>query len=74
MRVKHRFEIRTHYHNDTPLQCLSPKMHQTSNPNGYGSVRVTPIACGLEAPKRHGKKGFFIQLHPSYSSIHNYQQ
>jgi len=35
-------------------------MHQTSNirynPNGYGSVRVTPIACGLEAPKRHGKK------------------
>jgi len=38
---------------------LSPRMHQTSNNrynmNGYGSLQVTPIACGLEAPKRHGK-------------------
>jgi len=33
------------------------------NPNGYKSLRVTPISCGLEAPKRHGKKTrFFIHL------------
>jgi len=67
MRVSHRFEM-----------CLSPRMHQTPNnrhnPNGYGSLRVTPIACGLEAPKRHGKNTFFIHLHPSYSSIRNYQK
>ena len=50
MRVTHRFEM-----------GLSPILHQTSNymyrynPNGYGSLQVTPIACGLEAPKRHGK-------------------
>ena len=41
-------------------QCLSPRMHQTSNnrynPNGYGSLRVKPITCELEAPKRHGIK------------------
>jgi len=53
-------------------------MHQTSNnrynPNGYGSLRVTLIACGLEAPKRHGKTRLFIHLHRSYSSIRNYQQ
>ena len=38
---------------------VSPRMHQTSNnrynPNGYGTIRVTTIACGREAPKRHGK-------------------
>ena len=38
----------------------SPRMHQTSNnrynPNGYGSLQCTPIACGLEEPKRHGKR------------------
>ena len=43
----------------------SHRMHQTSNNrynlNGYGSLRGTPNACRLEAPKRHGKKqGFFI--------------
>jgi len=47
---------------------LSPIMHQTSNirynPNGYGSLRVTPIACRLEALKRHGKTRLFIHLHP----------
>ena len=62
MRVTHRFEIRTlllYMYSICP-QCLSPRMHLTSknryNPNGYGSFRVTPIGCGLEAPKRHGKK------------------
>ena len=34
-------------------------MHQTSDnmyiPISYGSLRVTPIASGVEAPKRHGK-------------------
>jgi len=57
---------------------LSPRMHQTSNkrynPKGYASLRVTPIACGLEAPTRHGKNTVFIHLHPSYSSVRNYQQ
>jgi len=47
-------------------QCLSPRMHQTSNnrynPNGYGSLRVTSIACGLEAPKRHGKKTRLLSI------------
>jgi len=46
---------------------LSPRMHQTSNnmynPNGYGSLRVTPIACGLEAPKRHGKNTAFLSIY-----------
>jgi len=41
-------------------------MHQTSNnrynPNGYGSLRVTPIACGLEMPKRHGKITAFLSI------------
>jgi len=58
---------------------LSPRMHQTSNnrynANSYGSLRVTPVGCGLKTPNRHGKKhSFFIHLHPSYSSISNYQQ
>jgi len=77
MHVTHLFEILYMYL--IRLQCLSPKMHQTSknryNPNGYGSLLGTPIACGLEAPKQHGeKKKFFIHLHPSCSSIRNYQQ
>ena len=42
------------------------------NPNGDGSIRVTPISCGHEAPKWHGKTRLFIYLHPSYSSIHSY--
>jgi len=54
MRVTHRFEIKN---------GLSPRMHQTFNnrynPNGYGSLRVTPIACGLEVPIRHGKTRLF---------------
>jgi len=34
------------------------------------SLRVTPIACALEAPKRHHKKtAFFIHLLLSYSAI-----
>ena len=41
-------------------QCLSPRMHQTSNNrynlNGYGCLRITPLGRGLEAPKRHGIK------------------
>jgi len=45
---------------------LSPRMHQTSNnrynPNGYGSLQVTPIACGLEASKRHGKNTAFLSI------------
>jgi len=53
-------------------------MHQTSynryNPNGYGSFRVTPIACGLEAPRPHGKIRFFIHLLLSYSPIRSYYQ
>jgi len=60
MRVTHRFKFE---------MGLSPRMHQINNrynPNGYGSLQVTPIACVLEVPKRHGiKHGFFIHLHPS---------
>jgi len=45
---------------------LYPRMHQTSNSrynlNGYGSLRVVPIACGFEAPKRHGKKDGFLSI------------
>jgi len=49
---------------------LSPRMHQKSN-NKYnlnccGSLRVTPIACGLEAQKRHGKNTAF---YPSVSFL-----
>ena len=55
MRVTHRFEMGVY-----------PRMHQTSNNrytlNGYGSLRVAPIACGLEAPKRHGKKDGFLSI------------
>jgi len=44
--------------------CLLPRMHQTSNnrysPNGYASLRVTSIACGLKASKRHGKNTAFL--------------
>jgi len=55
---------------------LLPKMQQTCKnrytPNGYASLRVTTIACGLEVPKRHGKtRRFLIHLHP-YSSIRKY--
>ena len=43
---------------------LSPRMHQTSNnrynPNG---LQVTSIACGLEAPKRHGKNTAFLSIY-----------
>ena len=57
MRVSHRFEIK---------KCLSPSMNQTFNnrynPNGYGSIRVTPISCGHEAPTRHGKKHGFLSI------------
>jgi len=71
MRITHWFDFR----GTICPQCLSPRMHQTSNnPNGYESLRVTPIACGLEVPKRHGKTRLFINLHLSYSSIRNYQQ
>jgi len=46
MPATHRFEM-----------GLLPRMHQTSNnrynPNGYGSLQVTPIACGLEVPNQH---------------------
>jgi len=81
LRITHGFEIRTlslYMYSICP-QCLSPKMHPTSNnrhnPNGYRSLPVTPNACGLEAPKRHGKKhGFLIHLHPSFSYIRNFQQ
>jgi len=58
----HRFEIRTLslYMYSICLQCLSPRMHQTSNYrynlNGYGSLKVTPIACGLEAQNGMVKK------------------
>jgi len=55
MRVTQQFEM-----------GLSPRMHQTSynrhNPNGYGSLRVTPIACGHEAPKRHSNKHSFLSI------------
>ena len=48
MRIMHQFEM-----------GLSPRMHQTAinryNPNSYRNLIVAPIACGLEAPKRHGK-------------------
>jgi len=47
-------------------QCLSPRMHQTSNnmyiPNRYGRLRVILIACGLKAPKRHGKTRGFLSI------------
>jgi len=50
-------------------------MHQTPNngydPNGYGSLRVTPIACGLEAPKRHGKKHVFYTSALLFFNINN---
>ena len=55
MRVTHLF-----------VMGLSPRMHQTSNtsnkynPNGYGRLRVTPIACGLEAPIRQSKEHRFL--------------
>jgi len=57
MQVTHLFEIRTLslYMYSICLQCLSPRMHQMSNNrynlNGYRSLRVTPIACGIEVPK-----------------------
>ena len=44
---------------------LSHRMHQTSiryNPNGYWSLLVTPIACGLKAPKWHGKNMAFLSI------------
>ena len=77
MRVTHRFEIRTKY--SICPQCLSPRMNQKSNnrynPNDYGSLRITPIACGLEAPKRHGKKTrLFIHPQRSFSFNRNYKQ
>jgi len=47
---------------------LSHRMHQTFNnrynPSGYGSLRVTPIASGLEAPKQHGKQQGAVSLTP----------
>ena len=55
MRITHQFEM-----------GLSPIMHQTSinryNPNGYKSLQVTLIACGLEATKRHGKNMAFLSI------------
>jgi len=58
--------------------CLSHRKHQMFNnrynPKGYTRLRVTPIVCGLEAPKWHGKKQLFIHLHSFHSSIRNYQQ
>jgi len=66
MLVTQRFEIRTlslYMHSICP-QCLSPRMHQTSNNrynlNGNRILRVTPIACRLEAPKRHYKNTAFL--------------
>jgi len=59
------------YGNNTRIELkfemgLSPRMHQTSNnrynPNDYRSLRVTPIACGLETPKRHGKNTAFLSI------------
>jgi len=32
------------------------------NSNGYGILPVTPIACGLVAPKRHCKKHGFLSI------------
>jgi len=68
MRFTHRFGIRTlslFMYSICP-QCLSPRMHQPSNnrynPNGNGSWQVTPIACGFEAPKRHGNKTAFSSI------------
>jgi len=45
---------------------ISNSSNNRYNSNGYGSLRSTTIACGLEALEWHGKKhGFFIHLHPS---------
>jgi len=49
---------------------LSPRMHQT--PNRYISNGSLPVTLG--AKTAWYKHGFFIHLHPSYSSSRNYQQ
>jgi len=36
------------------------------NPNDYGSLQVTPIACGLEAQNGMIKERLVIHLHPSF--------
>ena len=57
MRDTHRFKFEI---------GLSPRMHQMSNnryyPNGYVSLRVTQIFCGLETPKRHGKNAALLYI------------
>jgi len=81
MRVMHRFEIRTLslYMYSICQQCLSPRMHQTSNnrynPNGYGAYESQRLLADLSHQNGMEKNtAFFIYLHSSYSSIRNYQQ
>jgi len=72
MRNTHRFEIRC-----TCIQYgRSVYRPECTKRLIICKIRVTLITCGLEAPKRHGKKQDFlsIHLHPSYSAMRNYQQ
>jgi len=57
MRVTHRFENRSVFQ----PECIKRPKNRY-NPDGYGSLRVTPIACGLEAPKRHGKNTAYLSV------------
>jgi len=36
----------------------APTSNNRYNPNDFGSLRVIPIACGLETPKRHENMAF----------------
>ena len=77
MRVRHRFENRctciqyvcSVYHPECTKRLIKGKLRTVTE-----VYELHRLLFGIVAPNGMVKKHFFIHLHPSYSSIRNYQQ